>query len=112
MKSPDDKYKDLERVERQLREKETELRLRELENQINADNAKVYQTVKHQPETSEKLWQKKAILGAKLFALGVIAIVAVKVASALAGVVIIGLLGFVAYKLFFDPTSKNIFRKK
>ncbi|MUG93040.1 DUF3040 domain-containing protein [Scytonema sp. UIC 10036] len=102
MKSPEDKYKDLERVERQLREKETELRLRELDNQMNADNAEVYQTVKHQSKNFEKPWQKKAILGAKLFALGVIAIVAVKVASFIAGIVIIGLLGFVAYKLFFD----------
>nr|WP_243146825.1 hypothetical protein [Scytonema sp. UIC 10036] len=78
------------------------MRLRELDNQMNADNAEVYQTVKHQSKNFEKPWQKKAILGAKLFALGVIAIVAVKVASFIAGIVIIGLLGFVAYKLFFD----------
>ncbi|GAB1539375.1 hypothetical protein NUACC21_20410 [Scytonema sp. NUACC21] len=112
MKSPDDKYKDLERVERQLREKDTEMRLRELETQMSAEDAKVYQTVKHQSEGSEKLWQKKAVLGAKLFALGVVTIVAVKVASFFAGIVIIGLLSFVTYKLFFDSKSKNIFRKK
>jgi Flp pilus assembly protein TadB len=107
VKSPEDKYENLERIERQIREKETELRLRHLEDRVNADNAKVYPTVKHQPEKSEKLWQKKAILGAKLFALGVMAIVAVKVASFLAGIVIIGLLGFVAYKLFFDQNKKK-----
>ncbi len=105
MKSPEDKYKEIERIERQLREKETESRLRELENEINAKDAKVYKTVKHQAEASERLWQKKVVLGLKLFALAVVAIVAVKIASVLAGIVIVGLLTFVAYKLFFD--SKN-----
>lgn len=101
MKSKEDKY-DVERIERQLREKETELRLRELEADINAKDT-VYRTVKHStPEAEGKLWQKKVILGFKLFALAVIAIVAVKVASVLAGIVIVGLLAFVAYKLFFN----------
>ena len=101
MKSPEDKYKDIERIERQLREKETELRLQKLETEINAKDAN-YKTVKHQPETSEAMRQKKVVLGLKLFAIAVVAIVAVKVASVVACIVIVGLLSFVGYKLFFS----------
>ena len=105
MKSPEDKYQEIERIERQLRKKETELRFRELENEINAKDAKVYKTVKDQPEASERLSQKKVVLGLKLFALAVVAIVAVKIASVLAGIAIVGLLTLVVYKLFFDDKN-------
>lgn len=101
MKSPEDKYQDIERIERQLREKETELRLQNKIGEINAQDAN-YKTVKHQPEASETVRQKKVVLGLKLFAIAVVAIVAVKVASVLAGIVIVGLLTFVGYKLFFS----------
>jgi Flp pilus assembly protein TadB len=93
VENPEDKYKHLERIERQLQEKEAKLQLRKSE-------AEVHKTVKHQPEASGKLWQKKVLLGLKLFAFGIIAIVAVKVASFLAGLIIVGTLAFVAYKLF------------
>lgn len=101
MKSPEDKYQDIERIERQLQEKETKQRLRELEGEVNAKDVN-YKSVKHQPEASEAVRQKKVVLGLKLFALAVVAIVAVKVASVVAGIVIVGLLSFVGYKLFFS----------
>ncbi|MDJ0735578.1 MAG: hypothetical protein QNJ47_16215 [Nostocaceae cyanobacterium] len=102
MNSPEDYEKELERRERQLKEKETEIRLRELESEIVAKDGQVYQTVKHQPEKTGKPWQKKAILGLKLFALAVIGLVAVRLSSYLAGAVIVGGLAFAAYKLFFN----------
>ena len=102
VKSPDDYNNELERRERELRQKELELRLRELDSDVNAKNIQFYQTAKHQPEKLENPWKPKVILGLKLFGLGVAALVAVKIASVLAGVVIVGMLAFVAYKLFFD----------
>ncbi len=102
VKSPDDYNNELERRERELRQKELELRLRELDSDVNGKNIQFYQTDKHQPEKLDKLWVPKVILGLKLFGLGVAALVAVKIASVLAGVVIVGMLAFVAYKLFFD----------
>jgi uncharacterized protein YgfB (UPF0149 family) len=87
VENPEDKYKYLERIERQLQEKEAKLQLKKSE-------AEDHQTVKHRHEALGKLWQKKLLLGLKLFALGIIAIVAVKVASFLAGVIIVGTLVF------------------
>lgn len=52
MENPEDKYKHLERIERQIQEKEVKLQLRK-------SDAEVHKTVKHQPEASGKLWQKK-----------------------------------------------------
>jgi hypothetical protein len=92
---------ELERRERELRRREIELRLRELDSEINNKDIKFYQTTKHQPEKIRN-WQQKVIVGLKLFSLGVVAIVAVRIASALAGIVIVSLLAFVAYKLFLD----------
>lgn len=91
MTSPSDRNQEEER-ERRLREKEVELRLRE-------NDVPFHKTVKHQPE--QKPWMKKVILGGKLFALGVAVLVAVRVASILAGFIIIAVLGWVSYQLFF-----------
>jgi Flp pilus assembly protein TadB len=107
MESQGDRHQELEQRERILREREIELRLREMDSEVQTPNVSFHQTLKHQPEKSEKLWVKKVIFGAKLFAIGVAALVAVKVASALAGVVIVALLGWMSYKLFFEfPKNK------
>lgn len=98
---------ELEQRERLLREKEVELRLRDMEQEMSANHAPFHKAVKHQPENSPKPWVKKAILAGKLFALGVAALVAVRVASVLAGFVIIAVLGWVAYKLFFENRKKS-----
>ncbi|MEH2425744.1 MAG: hypothetical protein V7K48_34065 [Nostoc sp.] len=72
-----------------------------METNIHATNAAFHQTVKHQPENFQKPWMKKVILCRKLFALGVVALVAVKIASVLAGFIIIAALGWMSDKLFF-----------
>jgi Flp pilus assembly protein TadB len=103
MKSPDDYDEMMQRIERQIREKETKHVVpqgRKEEHKIQ--EVKLHNTTKHETENSGKLWQKKAVLGLKLFGLAVVAIVAVRVASFLAGAVIVGALVFVSYKLFFE----------
>ncbi|AFZ59240.1 hypothetical protein H6G54_02480 [Anabaena cylindrica FACHB-243] len=88
-------------------QRKVEMRLREIDNQINPNEAPVYQTVKHQPENSQKPWMRKVILGAKLFGFAIATLVAVRVASVLAGVVIFGALAFLTYKLFLESKIKN-----
>ncbi|MEH2073271.1 MAG: hypothetical protein V7K57_02575 [Nostoc sp.] len=51
---------------------------------------------------------KKLILGGKLFALGVVALVAVKIASVLAGFIIVGAMGWLSYKLFLESKKTNL----
>ncbi|MEH1886763.1 DUF3040 domain-containing protein [Nostoc sp.] len=106
MTSESNRQKELEHRERLLREREVELRLREMETNIHATDAAFHQTVKHQPD--EKPWMKKLILGGKLFALGVVALVAVRIASVLAGLIIVGALGWVSYKLFLESKKTNL----
>ncbi|MEH2349286.1 MAG: DUF3040 domain-containing protein [Nostoc sp.] len=102
------RQKEIEHRERTLREREVELRLREMETNIHATDAAFHQTVKHQPENSQKPWMKKLILGGKLFALGVVALVAVRIASVLAGFIIVGALGWLSYKLFLESKKTNL----
>jgi Flp pilus assembly protein TadB len=99
MKSPHEHNQDIQR--------QVEKRLQEMDDQINAIDQPVYQTQKHQLEQSQKPWLRKVILGGKLFALAVATLVAVRVASVLAGVVIFGALAFLVYKLFLESKIKN-----
>jgi hypothetical protein len=99
MKSPDEHNQNIQR--------QVEKRLQEMDEQINAIDAPIYETQKHQLEKSPKPWLKKVILGGKLFGLAIATIVAVKVASVLAGVVIFGALAFLVYKLFLESKIKN-----
>ncbi len=100
MTSPDERNRELQR--------QVETRLREMEDRIHATEAPFYKTEKLQPENSQKSGMKKLILGAKLFGLAVAALVAVRVASVLAGFVIFGALAFLAYKLFLESKFKNL----
>jgi hypothetical protein len=99
MTSPDNRHNEIEERERRLREREVELRLRELDAEVNPP---IYQTVKHQPQKSQKSWMQKLVLGGKLFLLGVATLVAVRIAAAVAGIIMISALVWIAYKLFFD----------
>ncbi|TVP57794.1 MAG: hypothetical protein EA343_22235 [Nodularia sp. (in: Bacteria)] len=105
MKSQDDHHNELEQRERKLREREVELRLREMEADINLP---VHKTVKHQPEKTQKSWIKKVVLGGKLFLLGVATLVAVRIASAVAGIMIVSALVWISYKLFFDSKKNRL----
>jgi hypothetical protein len=107
MTSESDRHKELEERERILREREVELRLREMEAKIQTADAPFHKTVKHQSENSQKPWIKKLILGGKLFVLAVVALIAVRVASALAGLIIVAALGWMSYKLFFESKKTN-----
>jgi predicted alpha/beta-hydrolase family hydrolase len=98
MKSPHEHNQNIQR--------QVEKRLREMDDQINSFDAPFYKTQKLQPE--QKPWLRKLILGGKLFGLAVATIVAVKVASTLAGMVIFGALVFLIYKLFLESKFKNI----
>lgn len=103
MKSPHEHNQDIQR--------QVEKRLREIDDEINAVDQPVYQTRKHQPEQAQKPWLRKVILGGKFFALAVATLVAVRVASVLAGVVIFGALAFLVYKLFLESKLANISSK-
>ncbi len=100
MKSPHEHNQDIQR--------QVEKRLQEMDDQINGIDAPFYQTQKHQPAQPQKPWLRKVILGGQLFGLAVGTIVAVRVASALAGIVIFGSLAFLVYKLFLESKFKNI----
>jgi hypothetical protein len=102
-----DRNQDFEQRERELRQREVELRLREMEGDINRPYTPLRQTVKHESEKLSPPWMQKAILGAKLFAIAVAVLVAVRIASALAGIVMFAALVWMAYKLFLEsPKSK------
>ncbi|MBD2439328.1 hypothetical protein [Nostoc sp. FACHB-110] len=107
MKSEEERRQELEQQERILREKEVELRLREIEADIHNSPAPFYQTVKHQPENAQKSWGKKAIIVGKLFTLGVVALIAVRIASVLASLIILAALVWISYKLFLESPKKN-----
>jgi hypothetical protein len=102
MKSPEDYDKDIQRIERLLQQKEQKMGASQSNPENYSEDAKLYKTVKHQPENSGNLLQKKVILGLKLFGLAVATIVAVRIASIVAGIVIVGVLTFIAYKMFFN----------
>ncbi|WP_353932463.1 hypothetical protein WJM97_07725 [Okeanomitos corallinicola TIOX110] len=89
-------------------QRRVEKRLREMENMMNIEETPFYETQKHQPEKNQKSWMRKVILGAKLFGLLVVTIVAVRVATFIAGFVIFGALAFLVYKLFLESKFKNI----
>ncbi|WP_223280178.1 hypothetical protein [Nostoc sp. PA-18-2419] len=78
-----------------------------MEAKIYTAGALFHQTVKHQPENSQKPWMKKLILGGKLFGLGVVALVAVRIPSVLAGFIIVAALRWISYKLFFESKKIN-----
>ncbi|WP_016953121.1 hypothetical protein [Anabaena sp. PCC 7108] len=99
MKSPHEHNQNIQR--------QVEKRLREMDDQLHAIDAPFYKTQKHKPEQSQKPWLKTVIFGGKLFGLAVATIVAVRVASALAGIVIFGALVFFVYKLFLESKIKN-----
>lgn len=101
MNSQDDQDKELRRREQELQERETAIRFRELESEINSKQPPLHQTVRHQPE-ARKLWYKKVVMAGKLFVLVVTTIAIVKLASWLAGIIITSVLVWVAYKLFLD----------
>lgn len=109
MSSNEEREYEIDRIERELKAKEEQQRLKQIESEISRQteaqsDAKFYPTRKYQGEESSKKPAKfltpKVVLGLKLFGLGVAALVAVRIAGAVANIVIIGALGYAIYQLF------------
>ena len=93
----------LARLDRRLHR---ELRLRELEAEIN--QPPLYQTVKHeQPEGRLQLWKRKLIKFGKFIAFVVATVLVIRVSTAIAMIMIIGVIGFIGYKLFLEGDGKK-----
>ena len=97
--TPEEHARELERIEREIRQRESESRPGSQEIQF-------YQTTRVPHNQSEQakggLWKPKVILGLKLFGVGVVALVLVRVAAVVANLLIVGTLLFVGYKLLFE----------
>ncbi|HBE20643.1 MAG TPA: hypothetical protein DEG17_25275 [Cyanobacteria bacterium UBA11149] len=101
MNSPRDRASDLQRLEEDIKKREQALRLRELEAEI--DRPPLYQTVKHeQSEGKLQQWGRKLLLFGKFIAFVVAGIVVVRISTILAGIAIVGIIGFIGYKIFLE----------
>lgn len=101
MSSQDDQENELQRLERQLKEREHALRLREIEAEIN--QPPIHETVKHKEvERAPKRWYGKIVPVVQFLAIVVAVVVAMRVAMALAYAVIVGAIAWIAYKLFLE----------
>ncbi|MCP2728381.1 hypothetical protein [Limnofasciculus baicalensis] len=101
MNSPNDKEQELKRLEQEIKKREQALRLRELEAEINPPP--LYQTVKHeQPEGKLQQWGRKLVLFGKFAAFVVVGYVVVRVSTVIAGLVIVGIIAFIGYKIFLE----------
>ncbi|HEY9729560.1 MAG TPA: hypothetical protein V6D50_24185 [Chroococcales cyanobacterium] len=101
MSSQDDKDNELQRREQELQARERAIRLRELEAEIN--QPLLYKTQKHQkPESLLKQRYGKLIKVGQFLALVIAVVVAIRIATTLAFVIMVGAVAWVAYKLFFQ----------
>lgn len=107
MNSPDDKLKEIERREQELKEREQIIRLREMEEELyQPPLSPTHSTTQHQPAEKAPKRGKKLVKIGKFFLLVVAVIVGMKVASWLAGAIIVGSIAFVGYKLFLEGDRK------
>ncbi|MDX2215356.1 MAG: hypothetical protein SFY66_18985 [Oculatellaceae cyanobacterium bins.114] len=113
MKPQDNREEELRRREQELRERELQLRLRELEAEIHqlpphssqpsSQQPPLLHPTKHEaPPSKVKTWMKKLTTVGKFLAIVVAVVVAVRVASWLATVVIIAGIAWLAYKILFE----------
>lgn len=111
MSSQDDKYKDLQHREKELQERERSIRLREIETELYQQQPPMHQTVPlKQQQKSEgwlKRWQRRILKLGKFAALIVVVVISYKVAVQLAGVIIVGTIAFVSYKLFIESDKSE-----
>lgn len=111
MNSQDDKYNDLQHREQELQERERSIRLREIETELYQQQPPMHQTVPlKQQQKSEgwlKRWQRRILKLGKFAALIVVVVISYKVAVQLAGVIIVGTIAFVSYKLFIESDKSE-----
>jgi hypothetical protein len=103
---------DLHRRQQELEARERALRLRELEAEINQPPAPpqppLYETVKHKPAPTKRQQLVTQITRVASF-LGIVigVMVAVRIASILGTVVIVGGVAFVIYKIFVEERTRK-----
>lgn len=104
MNAPNEKESELQRREQELRDREMALRLRELESEISPP---VLPTVKHdRPDSAMQQKMRNLLKTAKFIGLiagaGILFVIVFRVGTFLATFVIVGIIGWVVYKLFFE----------
>jgi hypothetical protein len=96
-----DQHNEIQRLERELQERERKIRLRELEAEIN--QSPLYQTTKDKPSEKSLKQRYKTLVNVGKFLVLVVAVaVTFKIATTLASVILVGAVAWVAYKLFFE----------
>ncbi len=101
MNSPNDKERELKRLEEDIKKREQALRLREMEAEIN--EPPLYKTVKHeQSEGKLQQWGRKLVMLGKFLAIVLVVVVTIQVGIKLAYALIIGAIAWVGYKIFFE----------
>lgn len=96
-----DKHNEIQRLERELQERERSIRLRELEAEIN--QPPFHQTTKEQSSAKPLKQRFKTLVNVGKFLVLVVAVaVTFKIAATLATVILVGAVAWVAYKLFFN----------
>jgi hypothetical protein len=116
-----DRERQLEQREAELRQREIEIRLRELDSEINQSSLyqppnqsqnqpPIYETRRHsEPERRSQrlIWQVTQV--AKFLGVVIAVLVAVRIASWLASIIIVGAVAWVIYQIFLakdHPKSK------
>lgn len=110
MNSQSPKNDDLRKREQELQERERALRLRELEAEIM--QPPVMPTVKHNPpESNLQQRMRNLIKTAKFVGLiavaGILFVVVFRIGTFLASALIVGVIAWVAYKLFLERDRPN-----
>jgi hypothetical protein len=123
--SSSDRESDFLRREEELRQRELELRIRELEGELKARESKFQETASphasgtnRDPKIAEpsvtptskydgkktrwQKWNGKIWLGAQFIGLVVVVIALIRVSNMLGWALILGMLVWVAYKIFFE----------
>lgn len=106
MNPQNSKDEELRRREQELRDREHAIRLREIEAEIT--QPPVSPTVRHdRPSGRMTQRMRELVKTAKFVGLiagaGILFVIVFRVGTFLATVAIIGIIGWVAYKLFFEP---------
>jgi Protein of unknown function (DUF3040) len=108
MTSSQNNQDEINRREQELADRERALRLRELEAELYQQQPPLHQTVKHTPSpTKLQTWTEKLTRVGAFLAIVVGVLVAVRVASVLGTVVIVGGLAFVLYKFFIEDRARK-----
>jgi Flp pilus assembly protein TadB len=111
MDSPDKKARELRHKEQELRKREQEIRVRELEAEIDR-SVPEYRTTKYEEPDSQvkegklQQWRRKIIAVAQFTGIVIAVVVAVRIATWLATVVIVGGIALIAYQMFFCKRQK------